>query len=206
MSDFGSHPLFHDVIGVIGHLLYYDQGVWVKDATILICLHSTNRPLLLQHVRGNYLECPCNHLNLQTGFSNNLKHRSKHRGGQLQQSKQATASQRAQVLLCSKFLESDLKLKSWMKASAGAYVSKLRKRDVRDILYFWVTADLWDSCHKPTRDTAPVMSPNLIWLYFKNLIMKDGNSKESCLLANSRGQQSVGDDQQRFGPQTTHQN
>lgn len=30
MSDFGSHPLFHDVVGVIGHLLYYDQGVWVK--------------------------------------------------------------------------------------------------------------------------------------------------------------------------------
>lgn len=81
MSDVGSHPLFHDVIGVIGHLLYYDQGVWVKDATILICLHSTNRPLLLQHVRGNYLECPCNHLNLQTGFSNNLKNKSKHRGG-----------------------------------------------------------------------------------------------------------------------------
>lgn len=26
-SDFGSHPLFHDVIGVIGHLLYYDEGI-----------------------------------------------------------------------------------------------------------------------------------------------------------------------------------
>lgn len=81
MSDFGSHPLFHGVIGVIGHLLYYDQGVWVKDAMILICLHSTNHLLLQQHVGGNYLECPCNHLNLQTGFSNNLKHRSKHRRG-----------------------------------------------------------------------------------------------------------------------------
>lgn len=121
--------------------------------------YSTNRPLLLQHMRGNYLECPCNHLTLQTGFSNNLKHKSKHRGGQLQQPKQTTA----QVLLCSKFQESDLKSKSWMKASAGAYVSKLRKSDARDILYFWVTSDPSDSCHKPTRDTAPVMSPNLIW-------------------------------------------
>lgn len=135
----------------------------------------------------NYLACPYNHLNLQIGFSNNLKHRSKHPSGQLQQTKHTKANRHVQVLLCIQFQESDLKLKSWTKPPAGVYVSKLHKTDVRDILYFWVTSDLLDSCHKPTRDTAPVMSPNLIWLYFKNLITEDGNSKEVFLSRTAGG-------------------
>lgn len=49
-SDFlvAAHPLFHDVISVIGHLLYYDEGSWEKDTVILICLRSTNHQVLLQ--------------------------------------------------------------------------------------------------------------------------------------------------------------
>lgn len=50
-----------------------------------------------------------------------------------------------------------------MKVSAGAYISKLHKSDVRDILHRSVSPDLSKPCHKLTRDSAPVMSPNLIW-------------------------------------------
>lgn len=66
-----------------------------------------------------------------------------------------------------KIYKSDLKSKSWMKACAGAYISKLHKSDVRDIPRISVAPDPLGSCHKPTRDTA-VMSPNLIWALLRN--------------------------------------
>lgn len=73
------------------------------------------------------------------------------------------AGKHAKELLCSRFKEFDLKPKSWMKASAGAYISKLHKSDVRDILHISVSSNLLDPCHKLTRDTGPVMSANLTW-------------------------------------------
>lgn len=66
-----------------------------------------------------------------------------------------------------------------MKASAGVYISKLHKSDVRDTLHISVSSDRLDPCHKLTRDTGPVMAPKPIW-DFKNLTMEDGNSKEVC--------------------------
>lgn len=74
----GSHPLFHDVVGMIGHLFHYFKSSWV-DRNVKSCtshIWETVFTFHWQHVQRPwvYLVCLCSRVILQTGFLDSLKH------------------------------------------------------------------------------------------------------------------------------------
>lgn len=87
-----------------------------------------------------YLVCPCNLLSLLTGFWDSLEHSYNHLRSRIK----SQASELVSTLGCkrsvwwSKFLERNLKLKSWTKRSAGAYIIQLYKSDAGNILHIAV--------------------------------------------------------------------
>lgn len=98
----GSHPLFHDVVGMIGHLFHCCKGSWADKKNVkshilsgtMFSFHWCHQvSLKYKDVKKKcsvYLVCPCNRLSLQTGFSDSLKHNFKHLWVRVQQSHQTS--------------------------------------------------------------------------------------------------------------------
>lgn len=96
------------------------------------------------HKASVYLVCSCNPPSLRTGFSDSLKiqtsmsHTQKSNPARMKLL--SPLGHKASVLY-SKFQECNLKGKSWIKKSAGAYITQLYKSDVRNILHILLQGD-----------------------------------------------------------------
>lgn len=71
-NEIGSHPLLHDIVGVVGHLFHDAEGSYPEKRKQInfLCVHFTD----IKHNRAlSDLVCLCSLLSLLEGSSDNLE-------------------------------------------------------------------------------------------------------------------------------------